>query len=299
MQGALDTDGDCISDEIEIATGTDPYNDDSDNDGLLDGEEDINCDGVPDITPVGGSSPESIDFKSGTNPRLFDTDGDGLSDGLECGLIRPHGIINNNPSEFVADMDPLTATNPTDPDTDGDGISDGMEDTNKNGRLDPNETSPLVTDTIIKPVEPRKLSLSLHGGVSLPTGNLANIYKTGFNLMLDFDYHFSNQLSFVALLGYNGFKAKTTSSDDNYWINISANLRYYKPLIFPWSVYFGCGPGLYIPGNGNIELGANFGLGINYAFNNLINFELGADYHTLFGSSVQFTQSHIGIVLRF
>lgn len=299
MQGALDTDGDCISDEIEIATGTDPYNDDSDNDGLLDGEEDINCDGVPDLTPVGGSSPESIDFKSGTNPRLFDTDGDGLSDGLECSLIRPHGIINNNPSEFVADMDPLTATNPTDPDTDGDGISDGMEDTNKNGRLDPNETSPLVTDTIIKPVEPRKMSLSMHGGVSLPTGNLTNVYRTGFNLMLDVDYHFSNQLSLVVLLGYNGFKAKTTSSDDNYWINISANLRYYKPLIFPWSVYFGCGPGLYIPGNGNIELGANLGLGINYAFNNLINFELGADYHTLFGSGSQFTQSHIGIVLRF
>jgi hypothetical protein len=146
MQGALDTDGDCIPDEIELSTGTDPNNDDSDNDGLLDGEEDFNCDGVPDVAPGGGSAPEYIDYRTGTNPRLFDSDGDGLSDGLERGLIRPHGIINSNPPDFVADLDPLTTTDPTKPDTDGDGISDGEEDTNKNGRLDPGETSPLVSD---------------------------------------------------------------------------------------------------------------------------------------------------------
>jgi hypothetical protein len=131
--GGLDTDGDGILDDVEVATGTDPNSDDTDGDGIPDGEEDANHNG-------------QVDYLVGeTDPRLWDTDGDGVSDGVERGLTSPHGN-NTDPNKFVPDLDPATTTDPTRKDTDGDGISDGEEDANKNGRLDPGETSPILRD---------------------------------------------------------------------------------------------------------------------------------------------------------
>ena len=57
---------------IVDAGETDPLNSDSDNDGLLDGEEDINGNGVVDA------------FES--NPLNPDSDGDGLNDGYEVNV---------------------------------------------------------------------------------------------------------------------------------------------------------------------------------------------------------------------
>jgi hypothetical protein len=145
----------------------------------------------------------------------------------------------------------------------------------------------------------KRWSLSLHAGSSIPSGNFANDYQTGINVLLDVDYHFSNQWTLVSLFGYNNFKSKTTGVDDQYLFIISANLRYYKPFSASWSVYIGGGPGLYIPKNGNTEFGANIGLGINYELNSRVNFEIGADYHAMFSNNTQFIQNHIGVVFRF
>ena len=129
-----DTDGDGLSDGVEVAFGTDPLDYDMDDDGLPDGAE----------------------VALGTNPLVSDTDGDGLSDGLETQL-------GTNPCDTDSDDDgfpegwevrygfnPLSAsspdplddpdmdgvpnggefaigTNPVSADTDGDGLSDGKE----------------------------------------------------------------------------------------------------------------------------------------------------------------------------
>ena len=94
---ALDPDGDLLSNALESLFGSDPLDDDTDDDGFDDREE---FDG------------EGVDgFDGGTNPTLADTDGDGISDFDE---------INN----FVGtDGD----TNPVLADTDGDGLDDGVE----------------------------------------------------------------------------------------------------------------------------------------------------------------------------
>jgi hypothetical protein len=135
MQGKMDTDGDGIPDEVEIETGTDPYSDDTDGDGLADGTEDANQNG-------------QVDYLTGeTDPRLWDTDEDGVSDGVEKGLTSPQGK-NTDPGKFVPDLDPATTTDPTRKDTDGDGLSDGEEDANYNGRVDPGETSPIISNVI-------------------------------------------------------------------------------------------------------------------------------------------------------
>ncbi len=124
-----DTDGDGLSDGVEVHSGrTDPLDDDSDDDGLLDGNEDANHDGITQDTE--------------TDPTLADTDGDGLTDGLELGLTQPQGT-GTDPARFVADADPATTTDPLQVDTDNGGVWDGIEDKNHNGQVDAGETNPL------------------------------------------------------------------------------------------------------------------------------------------------------------
>ncbi|MCK4615144.1 MAG: hypothetical protein KAU14_10105, partial [Thermoplasmata archaeon] len=122
-----DTDGDGLSDGLEVAHGTYPLNIDSDHDGLTDYSELV---------------------VHGTGPLNRDSDGDMLADGLELGLI--------------SDADPTTKTDPLDPDTDDDGLYDGWfdengdgifgsgekgEDTNQNGKRDSTETDPTKWST--------------------------------------------------------------------------------------------------------------------------------------------------------
>ncbi|WP_158617679.1 Ig-like domain-containing protein [Corallococcus sp. CA049B] len=124
-----DTDGDGLSDGVEVHSGrTDPLDDDSDDDGVLDGNEDANHDGITQ--------------DSETDPTLADSDSDGLSDGLELGLTAPQGS-GTDPALFVADADPSTTTDPLKADTDNGGVWDGFEDKNHNGKVDPGETNPL------------------------------------------------------------------------------------------------------------------------------------------------------------
>ncbi|MGE6761436.1 Ig-like domain-containing protein [Corallococcus interemptor] len=114
-----DTDGDGIPDGLDGLTDTDgdglidARDTDSDNDGLLDGAEDANHDGITQDTE--------------TDRRKADSDGDGLLDGIE--------VLGENP------------THPLARDTDGDGLSDGEEDVNANGIRDATESDPNNADT--------------------------------------------------------------------------------------------------------------------------------------------------------
>ena len=102
-----------------IPNETHPAWRDTDDDGLSDGLEDADRNGVRDAGE--------------TDPTNADTDGDGLSDGVED-----------------ADQSGHTTATETDhfhTDSDGDGILDGQEDANGNGRLDAGETDPLHVDS--------------------------------------------------------------------------------------------------------------------------------------------------------
>ncbi|KAK1548435.1 hypothetical protein Q3G72_030806 [Acer saccharum] len=181
-----DKDGDCIPDALECAHDTtgainqDTTNDptkcwtnptlfDTDGDGLGDGFEDWNHDGV--YTPL-----------METNPRAYDTDGDGLCDGF--GGTDSHCADNFGEDHNNNGVVDYGETNPSLVDTDGDGIADGLEDANHNGIVDawvdtnhngcfdpgidtPGETSPVHIDTdadgIIDGLEDRN-----HNGVYEP-----------------------------------------------------------------------------------------------------------------------------------
>jgi len=139
----LDTDGDGLPDLVEADWCTDPYDADTDDDGISDGAEDENHNGVAD--------------PGETHPCRTDTDGDGLQDGTESSITEPvedpdgdGPLLGTNTDVFVPDADPFTGTDPTDDDTDDDGFTDGQEDTNYNGRLDAEETNP--SDPSYRPI---------------------------------------------------------------------------------------------------------------------------------------------------
>lgn len=154
--------------------------------------------------------------------------------------------------------------------------------------------------TEVEPSPPyRKFSLSIHGGIAVPIDNFADDFEQGYNVLVDLDYHFTQQLSFVGFFGYNDFKSKTAGIDDNYWMNVSANIKYREQLRPQLFFYFNGGPGYYIPETGDSRFGLNLGAGFNYDFSKTIDFELGADYHTIFDQGIQFVHSHAGLIFRF
>jgi hypothetical protein len=125
---SLDRDDDGLPDYIEDGVpGLSADDADSDDDGLLDGEEDINRNGVVD--------------PGETDPCNKDTDNDGIQDGTESGLTSGHST-DTDPAVFQPDQDGGSTTDPLNPDSDGDGFRDGDEDTDRNGRADPGEDDP-------------------------------------------------------------------------------------------------------------------------------------------------------------
>lgn len=134
-----DSDFDGLSNTIELASGTNPNDADSDDDGVMDGKE--------------LSWNKDTDKDGRINALDNDSDGDGLFDGTEMGITTPvpaYGTIlgtDVSKGNYTADSDPSTTTDPLNPDTDGDGLGDGAEDKNKNGKVDAGETDPLDKDT--------------------------------------------------------------------------------------------------------------------------------------------------------
>ncbi|MDR4493776.1 MAG: VWD domain-containing protein [Nitrospirales bacterium] len=120
-----DSDGDGVSDNDELADGTDPENPDSDGDGRTDGEEKAD----------------------GTDPNNPDTDGDGLTDWEEA-----HGCLDTDNNRECDPGSEFPPTDPTNPDTDGDGSTDweevhGCLDADNNQECDPGSDFPPTDPT--------------------------------------------------------------------------------------------------------------------------------------------------------
>lgn len=137
-----DVDGDGLLTTLEESSCTDPLDADSDDDGLSDGAEDLNADGL-----VGTNE---------TDPCNADTDGDGLQDGTELGVVAgvpdPDGdgpAVATDLAVFLPDADAAaTVTDPRLADSDADGFADGVEDVNLNGAVDVGESDPTSAASI-------------------------------------------------------------------------------------------------------------------------------------------------------
>jgi outer membrane protein OmpA-like peptidoglycan-associated protein len=128
--GKTDSDKDGLPNDREIDLGTDPYNPDTDGDGLKDGEEVLTYFTNPLKVDTDGDLLTDYDeiVKYLTNPLKADTDGDGINDGEEI----TRKTDPNNPdtdSDSLSDGDEIIKykTNPLVIDTDSDGLNDGNE----------------------------------------------------------------------------------------------------------------------------------------------------------------------------
>jgi len=183
-----DDDLDGLPNRIENNYCTSSLDADTDNDGISDGDEDTNHNGVVDTGE--------------TDPCNIDTDGDGIQDGTESGVTNPVAdpdgagpLEGTDTAIFQPDLDPSTTTNPLLASSDGDGLTDGQEDLNANGRFDPGEYDPLVHAPYIKRIIP----------VAAQTGTEITITGTHFH---------NNQGS-----GYVTFFDQIDASDITLWSN--------------------------------------------------------------------------------
>jgi hypothetical protein len=127
-----DDDNDGALDVDEARYHSDPFDQDSDDDGIRDGLE-----GGPRFGPG-----DDIDQDGLPNVLDPDSDGDGLLDGTEATLTLAQPDTDTSRGFFRPDADPNTHTDPWHSDSDRDGRPDGSEDTDKNGRRDPTEGDP-------------------------------------------------------------------------------------------------------------------------------------------------------------
>nr|AYM52589.1 cell surface protein [Aetherobacter sp.] len=124
-----DSDGDGLGDKLETKIGSDPHDGDTDDDGLLDGDE--------------ANPSEDTDGDGVTNVADPDSDGDGLFDGTELGKDCSDPDTDNSKGLCIADMDTATVTCPIHGDTDWGGALDGAEDLNHDGAKAALERDPL------------------------------------------------------------------------------------------------------------------------------------------------------------
>lgn len=152
-----DTDNDGLSDAWETFWGFNPNEEDSDNNGTLDGEEDGDADNLNNLgeqaamTDPGKADTDEDGYLDGqeTNTKIWvdlndtgsdplnpDSDGDSLLDGTE----NPDDVTGSDPNEADTDTDNLPDNveitlgyNPNDPDSDGNLVNDGDEDFDADG----------------------------------------------------------------------------------------------------------------------------------------------------------------------
>lgn len=136
-----DTDGDGLTDVLEVAMGTNRLLSDTDKDGLPDGFEVMSSqtDALLADTDGNGISDGDEDFDGdklsnkeeynyGTDPYLKDTDDDGFTDFEEVTIYHTDALSEDTDGDGILDGDELSlGFQPLLYDTDGNGISDGDE----------------------------------------------------------------------------------------------------------------------------------------------------------------------------
>jgi murein DD-endopeptidase MepM/ murein hydrolase activator NlpD len=128
-----------------------PFNPDSDNDGILDGDEDFDNDGVTNTQELNilNTLPDKADTNdNGVNDGNEDFDSDGLNNKLELNTYGTNPLTSDTDGDGLFDGAEVNTyhTDPLNPDTDGDSFTD-KEEIDGVGTNHQYKTDPLLRDT--------------------------------------------------------------------------------------------------------------------------------------------------------
>ncbi len=168
---------------------------DTDDDGLMDGEEDLNSDGKIEGDLNENRIRDNDEEWTETDPLSGDTDKDFLMDGTESGITEPilqpsdciickgTNVLSQN---WKPDSDQLKKTNPLNNNTDSDFCLDAQEDLNKNGKYEPDllETDPNNPDDCAKKPECGKNSVNVSPNPFFPGHSEDTLRITKINFTL-------------------------------------------------------------------------------------------------------------------
>jgi Bacterial TSP3 repeat len=150
--GKEDPDHDGLTNRQEYRAGTNPLRKDTDHDGITDDRED----------PDGDHLRNAFEFRAGTKPRRADSDGDGIRDPKED---PDHDGLNNRREQKYG-------TDPRRRDTDGDGWSDGAEQASETDPLDP-DSYPMAPPDVLPDPPP-----TLPGALDCTIFPASNVWNT-------------------------------------------------------------------------------------------------------------------------
>jgi len=158
---------------------------------------------------------------------------------------------------------------------------------------------PLGNGTVIKPSVTvsgggggfKRWGFSLHGGMSIPHGDLNNLHNPGPNVGVDLEYRFNHRFSLEAIYTYNRFLGETlTTSFGTFTVDalnlhvLSLNGKVYGTTS-PVRPFFNFGGGVYTftPG-ATVRGGINVGGGLQFDVTPTVAIDSMYNFHNVFGS---------------
>ena len=171
----------------------------------------------------------------------------------------------------------------------------------------PNNSAKKIK-TVIEAVEPggtgfKRWGLSLHGGVSIPHGNLNSVFNPGPNVGVDLEYRINSMFSLEGIYTFHRFNGETfgpfTIPDLNVH-QVSVNGKVYGSSS-PWRPFVNFGGGVYNFNTATTRGGLNVGGGLQFDVTPNVAVDAMYNFHNVFtsGSNTQFSSVQGGVRFRF
>jgi hypothetical protein len=157
--------------------------------------------------------------------------------------------------------------------------------------------TPVVTRTLTAKTPPH---FSVHAGWVDSHGALGTVANDGSSFELDFTNPITTHLALQLRLGHSRFDGAAGLPDTKVW-RLGVNPRYTFNPAATLQVFVNGGPDLFHFEPGNVEGGANLGLGLHLSPGQLFSFELTYDYNRALTPSpdLPFSQIMLGMLVSF
>jgi hypothetical protein len=143
-------------------------------------------------------------------------------------------------------------------------------------------------------------AFSIHTGVANARGTLGNTNDDGLTINLDFIYDIDAHWAWDVRMGFSRLDGKAANPDIDVW-SVAGNARYTFNPLSPLHLLINVGLGLYQFDPGDLEVGANLGLGLRFPINPRFSLEATYNYHNAFTASpdLKYDQLQLGLLISF